>query len=136
MAQENAVFAGEVSGHYYFRDFFYADSGIVPSLFILEMLSKRGVKMSQLLAELENKYFISGEINSKVADPQGRIAALKQRYADGKQETLDGISVTYPDWHFNVRGSNTEPLLRLNLEALTRDEMERRRDEVLAILRA
>jgi phosphomannomutase len=136
MAAENAVFAGEVSGHYYFRDFFYADSGILPSLLILEMLSRRGVKMSQLLAELEGKYFISGEINSKVADPEGKIAELTARYADGKQETLDGISVTYPDWHFNVRGSNTEPLLRLNLEALTQADMERRRDEVLAIIRA
>lgn len=136
MAKENAVFAGEVSGHYYFRDFFYADSGILPSLFILEMLSKRGIKMSQILTGLESKYFISGEINSKVADPKGRIAAIQKKYADGIQETLDGISVTYPDWHFNVRGSNTEPLLRLNLEALTREAMERRRDEVLALIRA
>jgi phosphomannomutase len=136
MAEENAVFAGEVSGHYYFRDFFYADSGILPSLFILEMLSKRGLKMSQILAQMENKYFITGEINSEVADPRSRIAALVERYADGKQETLDGISVTYPDWHFNVRGSNTEPFLRLNLESLSRADMERRRDEVLAIIRA
>jgi phosphomannomutase len=136
MAQENAVFAGEVSGHYYFRDFFYADSGILPSLYILEMLSKRGVKMSQILQNLEKKYFISGEINSRVADAPGRIAAIRARYADGIQEELDGISVTYPDWHFNVRGSNTEPLLRLNLEALTQEAMERRRDEVLALIRA
>jgi phosphomannomutase len=131
----NAVFAGEVSGHYYFRDFFYADSGIVPSLYILEMLSRRGLKMSQILAQLESKYFISGEINSQVDNPEEKIAALVQRYADGKQETLDGISITYPDWHFNVRGSNTEPFLRLNLEALSREAMERRRDEVLAIIR-
>jgi phosphomannomutase len=135
MAAVNAVFAGEVSGHYYFRDFFYADSGIVPSLYILEMLSRRGLKMSQILAQLESKYFISGEINSQVDNPEEKIAALVQRYADGKQETLDGISITYPDWHFNVRGSNTEPFLRLNLEALSREAMERRRDEVLAIIR-
>ncbi len=135
MEKENAVFAGEVSGHYYFRDFFYADSGIVPSLILLEMISKRGVKLSEILDELESKYFISGEINSKVADPGGRLAALRAHYSDGQQEFMDGLSVTYPDWHFNVRSSNTEPLMRLNLEALSQAEMERHRDEVLAIIR-
>ena len=134
MAQENAIFAGEVSGHYYFRDFFYADSGILPSLILLEMLSRRGIKMSALLQQLEAKYFISGEINSRVANPAEKIAQLKDRYGDAKIENLDGVSVTYPSWHFNVRGSNTEPLLRLNLEATSRLEMEQRRDEVLAII--
>lgn len=136
MEKENAVFAGEVSGHYYFRDFFYADSGILPSLILLEMISKRGVRLSEILHELEQKYFISGEINSTVADPQGRIAELQRRYADGEQTFMDGLSVTYADWHFNVRPSNTEPLLRLNLEALNQADMERRRDEVLAIIRS
>jgi phosphomannomutase len=136
MADENALFAGEVTGHYYFRDFFFADSGIVPSLIVLEMLSRRRARLSDLLRPLEEKYFISGEINSTVADPAGRIRALAERYADAEQSFLDGISVIYPDWHFNVRPSNTEPLLRLNLEAKTRAEMERRRDEVLAIIRA
>jgi phosphomannomutase len=136
MAQEDAVYAGEVTGHYYFRDFFYADSGIVPSLVLLEMLSRRGASLADLLAPLEAKYFISGEINSTVNDPAGRMKALAERYADAEQYHLDGISVVYPDWHFNVRSSNTEPLLRLNLEATTRVEMERRRDEVLAIMRA
>ncbi len=135
MADENALFAGEVTGHYYFRDFFFADSGIVPSLIVLEMLSRRNARLSELLRPLEEKYFISGEINSTVADPAGRIQALAERYADAEQSFLDGISVIYPDWHFNVRPSNTEPLLRLNLEAKTRAEMERRRDEVLAIIR-
>lgn len=135
MADEDAVFAGEVTGHYYFRDFNSADSGIIPSLYILEMLSKKGVKMSDLLKPLEEKYFISGEINSRVADPLGRMQALLNRYNDAKIETLDGISITYPTWHFNVRPSNTEPLLRLNLEAKTREEMEQRRDEVVAIIR-
>jgi phosphomannomutase len=135
MADENALFAGEVTGHYYFRDFFFADSGIVPSLIVLEMLSRRNARLSDLLRPLEEKYFISGEINSTVADPAGRIQALAERYADAEQSFLDGISVIYPDWHFNVRPSNTEPLLRLNLEAKTRAEMERRRDEVLAIIR-
>lgn len=136
MADEDAVFAGEVTGHYYFRDFFYADSGIVPSLILMELLSKKNVKMSDLLRELEAKYFISGEINSTVADSKAALKRLTEKYADGQQHTMDGISVTFPTWHFNVRGSNTEPLVRLNLEAQTKEEMERRRDEVLAIIRA
>ncbi|MBL8056059.1 MAG: phosphomannomutase/phosphoglucomutase, partial [Anaerolineales bacterium] len=135
MADEGVLFGGEVSGHYYFQAFNYADSGLIPSLYILEMLSRTGKRMSGLLAPLEAKYFISGEINSTVADGQAKMAALAERYADGKLERLDGISVTYPDWHFNVRGSNTEPLLRLNLEALDRATMEQKRDEVLAIIR-
>lgn len=136
MAAEGALFGGEVTGHYYFQDFNYADSGIIPSLLILEMLSKTGRRMSELLAPLEEKYFISGEINSTVADPQAKLRQLAERYHDGKVEWLDGISVSYPTWHFNVRASNTEPLVRLNLESLAREEMERRRDEVLAIVQA
>jgi phosphomannomutase len=136
MADEDAAFAGEVTGHYYFRDFYYADSGLLPSLVLLELLSKSGRRLSDLLAPLEAKYFISGEINSTVADQRARIEALSRRYSDGEQTRLDGLSVLYPTWHFNVRGSNTEPLLRLNLEAKTRHEMETRRDEVLAIIRA
>lgn len=135
MADEQAVFAGEVTGHYYFKDFFFADSGIVPALVLLELLSRRGRSLSQLLQPLEEKYFISGEINSTVLDPQAKMRQLAQRYADAELYELDGVSVIYPDWHFNVRPSNTEPLLRLNLEAKTRAEMERRRDEVLAIIR-
>ncbi len=135
MADEQAVFAGEVTGHYYFGDFFYADSGIVPSLILLELLSKKGVKMSELLQALEAKYFISGEINSTVADPKAVLKKLTEKYGDAEQHTMDGISVTYPTWHFNVRASNTEPLVRLNLEAKTREEMEQKRDEVLAIIR-
>jgi phosphomannomutase len=136
MAQEDAVFAGEVTGHYYFKDFFYADSGIVPSLLLMEMLARRGVKMSDLLKELEAKYFISGEINSKVPDVKGRLEALAERYADGTIERMDGVSVSYNSWHFNVRGSNTEPLIRLNLESVASPaEMEAKRDEVLAIIR-
>jgi phosphomannomutase len=135
MAEEGALFGGEVTGHYYFQDFNYADSGIVPSLLILEMLSTSGQRMSELLAPLEAKYIISGEINSTVADAPAKMRELAQRYADGKIEQLDGISVTYPTWHFNVRASNTEPLLRLNLEALSRAEMEQKRDELLAIIR-
>jgi phosphomannomutase len=135
MAEEGALFGGEVTGHYYFQDFNYADSGIIPSLLILEMLSTSGQRMSDLLAPLEAKYFISGEINSTVADAPAKMRELAERYGDGTVEQLDGISVTYPTWHFNVRASNTEPLLRLNLEALTREEMEQRRDELLGIIR-
>jgi phosphomannomutase len=136
MAAEDAVFAGEVTGHYYFKDFYYADSGILPSLLLMELLARRGVKLSDLLKELEAKYFISGEINSKVADVKGRLAALAERYADGMIERMDGVSVSYDSWHFNVRGSNTEPLIRLNLESIASpEEMATKRDEVLAIIR-
>jgi phosphomannomutase len=135
MANENALFGGEVSGHYYFRDFNFADSGIIPSLLVMEMLAGSDQSLSAMLAQLEEKYFISGEINSTVTSPKERLEALAAAYADGVIEWIDGISVTYPTWHMNVRASNTEPLIRLNLEATTREEMERRRDEVLAILR-
>jgi phosphomannomutase len=135
MANENALFGGEVSGHYYFRDFNFADSGIIPSLLVMEMLAGSDQSLSAMLASLEEKYFISGEINSTVANPKERLEALAAAYADGVIEWIDGISVTYPTWHMNVRASNTEPLIRLNLEATTREEMERRRDEVLAIIR-
>jgi phosphomannomutase len=136
MAAEGALFGGEVTGHYYFQDFNYADSGIIPSLIIMEMLAKSGQKMSDLLEPLEAKYFISGEINSKVADSKAKMAELAQRYADGKAEHMDGVSVSYDTWHFNVRGSNTEPLLRLNLESVASPaEMEQKRDEVLGIIR-
>ncbi len=136
MADEDAAFAGEVTGHYYFKDFFYADSGLAPSLILLEMLSRRGARLSDLLRPLEAEYFISGEINSRVSDPQAKMKALSERYLDAEQYWLDGISVVYPDWHFNVRSSNTEPLLRLNLEATTQAEMERRRDEILQVIRS
>ncbi len=135
MSKEDALFAGEVTGHYYFRDFFYADSGIIPSLLLMAMVSEKGKTLSELLAPLEAKYFISGEINSRVDDPRGRLEAIKQQYSDAEIDTLDGVSVTYPDWHFNVRMSNTEPLIRLNLEARDTATMEQRRDEVLAIIR-
>lgn len=136
MATDNIIFGGEVTGHYYFRDFNYADSGVIPSLLILEMLSKKGVKLSSLVKPLEEKYFISGEINYQVSDAKAKISQLKAKYADGEQNELDGITVTYPDWHFNVRASNTEPLLRLNLEANTKELMEQKRDEVQTLIQA
>jgi phosphomannomutase len=137
MDAEDAVFGGEVTGHYYFKDFYFADSGIVPSLIVMEMLSKKGVKLSQLLAELEAKYFISGEINTRISgNPKAKMKELAQTFSDGKVEWLDGVSVTYKDWHFNVRPSNTEPLLRLNLEATSKALMEEKRDLILAIIRS
>jgi phosphomannomutase len=137
MREENAMFGGEVSGHYYFRDFYCADSGTIPALLILELLSERGARMSELLEPYRSRYFISGEINSEVTDPTGKMDELASRYKDGRQYRLDGISVEYDDWHFNVRSSNTEPLLRLCLESLrSHEDMERRRDEVLAVIRS
>ena len=137
MRDEGAAFGGEVSGHYYFRDFYNADSGTIPALLILELLSRRGVRLSGLLEPLRERYFVSGEINSAVDDPERRSAELERRYGDGRITKLDGLSVDYDDWHFNVRMSNTEPLLRLNLESLvSHADMERRRDEVLELIRA
>jgi phosphomannomutase len=137
MREENGAFGGEVSGHYYFRDFYCADSGTLPALLILELLSSRRATMSELLEPYRSRYFISGEINTEVADQAAKIEELSERYSDGRQHRLDGLSVDYDDWHFNVRPSNTEPLLRLCLESLSSPEdMERRRDEVLAVIRS
>jgi phosphomannomutase len=137
MRDEAGVFGGEVSGHYYFADFYNADSGTIPALLILELLGQKGAKLSELLARYTSRYFISGEINSEVEDPQAKIALLKERYADADQRELDGISIDYDDWHFNVRPSNTEPLLRLTLESLvSREDMEAKRDEVLGLIRS
>jgi phosphomannomutase len=124
MREHDAAFAGEVSGHYYFRDFWSADSGVEDR------------SLAKLVAELRSRYFISGEINSEVADQKAKMDELAERYSDGEVTWLDGVSVDYPDWHFNVRPSNTEPLLRLNLESLvSREDMEAKRDQVLAVIR-
>jgi phosphomannomutase len=137
MRDEGGEFGGEVSGHYYFADFYNADSGTIPALLILELVSKQGKKLSELVGELRAKYFISGEINSEVEDQQAKMNEIQERYSDGEVSQLDGISVDYDDWHFNVRPSNTEPLLRLNLESLvSQEDMERRRDEVLELIRS
>jgi phosphomannomutase len=137
MRDEGAAFGGEVSGHYYFRDFYCADSGTLPALLILELLSKEGRALADMLEDLRSRYFISGEINSEVADQEAKMREIAARYGDGEISELDGVSVDYDDWHFNVRPSNTEPLLRLNLESLVSPEhMAERRDEVLALIRA
>jgi phosphomannomutase len=137
MREEDALFAGEVSGHYYFRDFFQADSGVIPFLLVLELVSKRDAKMSELLRPYRVKYFLTGEINVPVADVAVKLQEIKERFgSEGRVSHLDGISIEADDWHFNVRPSNTEPLLRLNLEARSKEVMERKRDEVLEVMRA
>jgi phosphomannomutase len=138
MRDEDGMFAGEVTGHYYFRDFSYADNGFIPALLILELMSKKNKSLRELLQPLRDRYFISGEINTKLAsmtEVPRKLAAIEARYKDAQLARMDGISVDYPDWHFNVRGSNTEPLLRLNLEATTPELMEKKRDEVLSVIR-
>ena len=138
MREENAAFGGEVTGHYYFRNNFFADNGFIPALLILELMSVRQRTLKELLAPLREKYFISGEINTEMADMSAAAAtidALAERYRDAHVYRMDGVSVEYPAWHFNVRPSNTEPLLRLNLEAETPALMEQKRDEVLAFIR-
>jgi phosphomannomutase len=137
MRAEGSLFGGEVSGHYYFRDFYCADSGTIPALLVLELLSREGRSMSELLASYHRRYFISGEVNSEVADPLAKIEEIAAHFSEAQQDRLDGISIDYENWHFNVRPSNTEPLLRLCLESLvSAADMERRRDEVLALIRS
>src|SRR6202035_3405920 len=137
MRAEGSLFGGEVFGHYYFRDFYCADSGTLPALLVLELLAREGRTMSELLAQYRERYFISGEVNSEVADPAAKMEEIAAHFADARQDRLDGISIEYEDWHFNVRPSNTEPLLRLCLESLlSREDMEARRDEVLALIRS
>jgi phosphomannomutase len=135
MREVDAVFAGEVSGHYYFRDFTQADSGTIPALLMLELVSKRGQALSEILRPYRERYFLTGEINTPVGDVALTLQELKEHFApQGEISHLDGISVTADDWHMNVRPSNTEPLLRLNLEALDRSLMEQKRDEALAVI--
>jgi phosphomannomutase len=136
MREEDAAFAGEVSGHYYFRDFSQADSGVIPFLLMLEIVSRRGQKLSEILRPFRERYFITGELNTPVPDVALKLQELEERFGgEGRVSHLDGISVDAEDWHMNVRPSNTEPLLRLNLEARTPELMERKRDEVLAVIR-
>jgi phosphomannomutase len=138
MREDDAIFGGEVTGHYYFRDNFYADNGFIPALLMLELMSRKGQTLAELLAPMRAKYFISGEINTKLASMaalEEKLQTVARKYGDGKLSKLDGISVEYDDWHFNVRVSNTEPLVRLNLEAKTPQLMEQKRDEVLGVIR-
>jgi phosphomannomutase len=135
MREEDAVFGGEVSGHYYFRDFYQADSGVVPFLLMVERIASRGRRLSELLRPYRERYFLTGELNVPVSDVAVKLQEIKERFGgEGEVSHLDGISIEADDWHFNVRPSNTEPLLRLNLEARSQDVMERKRDEVLAVM--
>ena len=137
MREEDAAFAGEVSGHYYFRDFTQADSGVIPFLLVLDLVSRRGKKLSEILAPYRARYFLTGELNTPVADVALTLQELEERFGrEGTVSHLDGVSVMAEDWHMNVRPSNTEPLLRLNLEARSRDLMEQKREEVLDVIRA
>jgi phosphomannomutase len=137
MREEDAVFGGEVSGHYYFRDFSQADSGVVPFLLMLELVSRRGQKLSEILRPYRDRYFITGELNTPVPDVARKLEELEERFGpEGEVSHLDGVSIVGDEWHFNVRPSNTEPLLRLNLEARSEELMERKRDEVLDVIRS
>jgi phosphomannomutase len=137
MREEGAAFGGEVSGHYYFRDFYQADSGVIPFLLMLELVSRRGKRLSEILRPFRERYFLTGELNTPVSDVALKLHELKERFADaGRVSHLDGISIDADDWHMNVRPSNTEPLLRLNLEARSHELMERKRDEVLSVIRS
>jgi phosphomannomutase len=138
MRAEDAVFGGEVSAHYYFREFSQADSGVVPFLVMLGLLSGSGTKLSELLRPYRDRFFLTGEINTPVPDVALKLQELKERYtaSGGRASHLDGLSIDFDDWHFNVRPSNTEPLLRLNLEALSEELMLQKRDEVLSVIRS
>lgn len=135
MRQENAIFAGENSGHYYFRENFFADNGMIPVFIFWELVSQKGIKVSELLHKFKSKYFISGEINMKVGNAPQIMEKIEEKYSNGKVEKIDGLSVEYGDWRFNLRMSNTEPLLRLNLEAKSKQLMEVKRDEILEIIK-
>ena len=133
MAETGAIFGGEHSGHYYFRDNFRADSGMIAALLVLEAMSASDAPLSAIL-EPFRRYSASGEINTEVADQDGTIKRLAGNYSDGNQDWTDGLTVEYEDWWFNCRASNTEPLLRLNLEARTKELMKTKRDEVLRVI--
>lgn len=135
MRKENAIFAGELSGHYYWQENSNAEMATLAVLTLINLMNESGQKISELVAELR-RYFQSGEINSEVADKDAVLSKLKWKYVDGQLDTLDGIRIDFPDWWFNVRASNTEPKLRLNLEAKTKELMEEKRDEVLGIIRS
>lgn len=135
MREYDAVFGGEVSGHFYFKDFWFLDCGLLTGLVILQYVSELAGGLSEKLTELENKYFLSGEINSTVEDVSAVLYRLKRTYADADIDELDGVAIRYPDWHFVVRPSANEPLLRMTLEATSQKLMEEKRDEVLGLIR-
>lgn len=136
MKKENAIFGGEMSSHFYFKENYYRDNGIIPIFLILEMLAKYNTTLSQLAKPFTSKYFISGEINFETEKKDEIIKAIEEKYNDGKKENIDGLSIEYEQWRFNLRKSNTEPLLRLNLEARSNDLMEKMRDEMVKFIKS
>lgn len=135
MRETGAIFAGELSGHYYFPENSYAEASTLAAILLLNLMTETGESISKLVQDAK-RYFHSGEINSEVTNKDAVIAKIKEKYADGKISELDGIKVDYPDWWFNVRPSNTEPLLRLNLEAATPEMLEEKTKELLALIRS
>lgn len=135
MAKENAIFGGEVSAHYYYRDLNFCDSGIASALLLLQIISQENKSLSEIMARFKDHYFISGEINSKVESVPATLKKIEELYKDGQIEHIDGINIRFPDFHFNVRGSNTEPVIRLNLEGNTTEITEEKTSEVLSIIR-
>jgi phosphomannomutase len=136
MRKEDAIFAGEMSAHYYFRDYWYADNGMIPFLMVMEILSKENKTLSDILKPVTGKYFVSGEINTLVNDPEKSIQNVREKYKDGRIETIDGLSIEFDDWRFNLRPSNTEPVIRLNVESTKKELMEQKRDEILPLLKS
>ncbi len=139
MKKENAIFGGEMSAHYYFRDYYFCDNGMIPLVMMLEFLSKQNKSLSEIMQEMFwNKYFVSGEINSEVKDIKTILEKAENIYSANavKTDKTDGISVEYSDWRFNLRGSNTEPVIRLNVEAKSQILMEEKRDELLKLVKA
>ena len=135
MRANGVLYGGEMSAHHYFRDFSYCDSGMIPWLLVTELMCRTGKKLSQLVGERVEMFPCSGEINRKVEDSAATLAALAEKYADGQQDHMDGLSVAYDNWRFNVRVSNTEPVMRLNLE--TKGDvklMEEKTKELLALI--
>jgi len=136
MRKEDSIFGGEMSAHYYFRDFFYCDNGMIPLVMMLEFLSKQDKTLSEVMNELFwQKYFVSGEINTKVDSVSAILEKAKEKYADGEIDETDGISMEFSDWRFNLRGSNTEPLIRLNVEAKSKGLMEEKTKELLEMIK-
>lgn len=137
MREVNAIYGGEMSAHHYFRDNSYSDSGLIPFLLILQLLSEEDAKLSELVEGMIKAYPCSGEINSTVENPKAKLLAIKEKYSDGKIDELDGVSVEYSDWRFNVRMSNTEPLLRLNVESRGNEKlMKEKTEELLNFIRS
>jgi len=136
LRDQNALYGAESSGHTYYRDYWHSDCGMIPPMQVLEYLSETGSKLSEVVAPVLGKYFISGEINSDVEDKEGKMNEIAEKYKDADVSRLDGVAVEYSDYRFCVRPSNTESLLRLTLEAKSKELMEVKRDEVLAIIRS